>query len=124
MAGCLLFGCSIEETNPTKVSDLKFTVVEEEEVPAELQEKIEEKKAADFKLCYETEDALYIVRGYGEQETGGYSISVEALYLSPNSIFFQTTLIGPRKGETIAQSPTFPYIVIKTERREENVIFE
>ena len=99
-------------------------MVEEEELPEELKSKIEEKKAADFKLSYETEDALYIVRGYGEQETAGYSISVEELYLTRNAIFFKTKLIGPRKGETIVQSPSFPYLVVKTELRDENVVFD
>ncbi len=117
-------GCAIEETDRVKVSDLEFSVVEEEELPEELKSKIAEKKAADFKLSYETEDALYIVRGYGEQETAGYSISVEELYLTRNAIFFKTKLIGPRKGETIVQSPSFPYLVVKTELRDENVVFD
>lgn len=124
VVGCFFGGCAMEETSRTKVSDLTFTIVEEEEIPEELKNKIEEKKAADFKLSYETEENLYIVRGYGEQETGGYSISVEELYLTENAIFIKTKLLGPRKGENIVQSPSFPYLVIKTELREENVVFE
>ncbi|MGN0350578.1 MAG: protease complex subunit PrcB family protein [Roseburia sp.] len=122
--GSLFSGCAMEKTDRTKICDLTFTIVEEENIPEELKDKIEEKKAADFKLSYETEEDLYIVRGYGEQETGGYSISVEELYLTGNAIFFKTKLLGPRKGENIVQSPSFPYLVIKTELREENVVFE
>ena len=66
MAG-LISGCSIEQTNETKVSDLTYTIVEESETPEELKTMIEEKKTADFKLTYEMADDLYIVRGYGEQ---------------------------------------------------------
>ncbi len=117
-------GCAVEKTDHSKVADLAFSVVEEDELPEELKDKIEEKKAADFKLSYETADALYIVRGYGEQETGGYSISVDELYLTKNAIFFDTTLIGPRKGDNIIQSPSFPYLVVKTELRDESVVFE
>ena len=83
MAG-LISGCSIEQTNETKVSDLTYTIVEESETPEELKTMIEEKKTADFKLTYEREDDLYIVRGYGEQATGGYSICVQ-WYLIQNS---------------------------------------
>ena len=61
MAG-VISGCSIEQTNETKVSDLTYTIVEESETPEELRSMIEEKKAADFKLTYEMEDDLYIVR--------------------------------------------------------------
>lgn len=84
----------------------------------------EEKKAADFKMTYKDSKFLYIVRGYGEQETGGYSICIRDLYLTSNAIIFDTELIGPRKGETISKSPSYPYIVVKVELRDENVVFE
>ena len=120
----LLTGCAIEKTNRTKVRDLEYHVVAEEEIPEELKKQIEEKKAADFKLTYETPEQLYIVRGYGEQATGGYSIQVAELYLSNNAVFFKTTLIGPRKGENVAKSPSYPFIVLQTERVDKNVVFE
>lgn len=43
MAG-LISGCSIEQTNETKVSDLTYTIVEESETPEELKTMIEERK--------------------------------------------------------------------------------
>ena len=122
--GCLLCGCSIEETNGTKISDLTYTIVEEKDLPEELRTQIEEKKAADFKMTYELDDDLYIVHGYGEQATGGYSICIKELYLTSNAIVFDTELVGPRKGEAASQSPSFPYIVVRTDYREENVVFD
>jgi len=120
----VLSGCAIEKTSRTKVRDLDYHVVAEEELPDELSRQIQEKKAADFKLTYETPEHLYIVRGYGEQETGGYSIQLAEFYLSSNAVFFKTTLIGPRKGENVAKSPSYPYIVIRTEKVDKNVVFE
>lgn len=120
----LLAGCSVEKTSRTKVRDLDYHVAAEEEIPEELKTQIKEKEAADFKLTYETPEYLYIVRGYGEQETGGYSIQVKELYLTSNAVFFSTELIGPRKGENTAKSPSYPYIVVKTEKLEETVVFE
>ncbi len=122
--GSILCGCSVEETNGTKVSDLEYEIVEENMLPEELMTMIEEKKAADFKLTYESGEDLYIIRGYGEQVTGGYSIRIKECYLTSNAILFDTELIGPRKGETTSQSPSYPYIVIKTAGRDENVIFD
>lgn len=119
-----LTGCAIEKTNRTKVRDMEYHVVAEEEMPEELKLQIEEKKAADLKMTYETPEYLYIVRGYGEQATGGYSIQVTELYLSSNAVFFKTALIGPRKGENVAKSPSYPYIVIRTEKIDKNVVFE
>lgn len=119
-----LCGCSVEKANRTKVRDLDFQIVASEEIPEELQAQIEGKKTADFKMTYETPEKLYIVRGYGEQATGGYSIQVKELYLSNNAVFFQTELIGPRKGEVIAKSPSYPYIVVVTEKVDKNIVFE
>ena len=124
LCGSVLLGCSIEKSNRTKICDLTYTIVTEEEIPEELKQDIEEKKSGDFKMTYETDEALYIVRGYGEQETGGYSICMKELYLTSNAVVFYTELIGPRKGETVSKSPSFPYIVIKTEPREESTIFD
>ena len=122
---CSIFsGCSVRDTNGTKVADLDYVIVEESEVPEELMTMIEEKKAADIKLTYENGNDLYIVRGYGEQATGGYSIRVKDCYLTSNAILFDTELVGPRKGENASASPSYPYIVIRTEKRDENTIFE
>ena len=117
-------GCSVEQSSRTKVRDLEYEIVAEAEVPEELLAEIEGKKAADFKMTYTDEKSLYIVRGYGEQETGGYSICVRELYRTSNAVCVYTELIGPRKGETVAKSPSYPYIVLKLENREETVIFE
>jgi len=119
-----LCGCSIEQTNRTKVRDLDYHVAAEEEIPEELKTMIEEKKSADFKMTYETTEHLYIIRGYGERETGGYSIQVSELYLSSNAVFFKSSLIGPHKGENPAKSPSFPYIVVQTEKVDKNVVFD
>ena len=114
----------IETTNGAKVADLDYEIVEEAQIPEEVKAVIEEKKAADFKTTYELDGDLYIVRGYGEQETGGYSICIRDLYLTSNAILFDTELVGPRKGEQVSSGPSYPYIVIKTEKRDESTIFE
>ena len=47
-------GCSVQETDGTKIADLDYTVVEYDKVPEELIAEIEQKKEADFKMTYET----------------------------------------------------------------------
>lgn len=122
--GTLLGGCSIEQTNGTKISDLEYEIVEDDELPEELLKMIEEKKAADFKITYEADGALYIVRGYGEQETGGYSIRINECYLTSNAVLFDTELVGPRKGESVTKSPSFPYVAIRTDNPEKPIVFD
>ena len=120
----VLAGCKLSESDGTKVADLDYTVVEEAKVPEELKEHIDRKKEADFKLTYEDDGQLYIVRGYGEQETGGYSIAVKAVYLTKNTICFHTMLIGPGEAEEKTKAPSYPYIVVQVKSQDKNVIFE
>lgn len=123
----LLTGCSIVgagNENADKVRDLEFTVAGDGDVPEELLNMINEKKQESFKLTYSDDQGLYIVNGYGTQESGGYSITVEQLYLSENAIIFDTELMGPAKGEEVSKEPSCPYIVVKTEYLEEPVIFQ
>lgn len=119
-----LSSCKTEKTDMKKIKDLEFTVVEDADVPAELKEIIEEKKAEPFKLTFSNKDYLYIVTGYGAQPTGGYSITVDDLYLSKNAIYFNTSLLGPPKDESVTQAITYPYIVVKTEYIDKSVVFE
>ena len=123
-AFALFGGCGIEKTDAGKISDLAYEMVEEEDVPEELRTKIEEKKAADFKLTYEGDNYLYVVRGYGEQETGGYSIQILDFYLTQNAVVFDTNLIGPSKDETKNAAPRYPYLVVRTKNPDKNVIFK
>ena len=118
------YGCGFSKTSPKMVEKLDYTVVEDEDVPKELLEMINAKKENRLKLTYATNEYLYIVTGYGTQETSGYSIRLDNLYMGENAIYIQTSLIGPRKNENITKVKTYPYMVVKIEHREEPVIFE
>ena len=67
---------------------------------------------------------MYLCTGYGEQPTGGYSIAVEELYLTENAVYIDTTLIGPSKGETLTEMPSYPWIVVMTEDLELPAVFQ
>lgn len=116
--------CGVETHGEEKTQDLEFTVLNVKEIPEELMSMIEEKKSGEMKSTYTTEDYLYIVVGYGEQKTSGYSIAVEKFYLGKNAIYLDTSLIGPSKDETVNKTLTYPFLVIKTEKRDEPVVFQ
>lgn len=120
----LLSGCTLLSEEKIKLRDLDFTVLSEEKIPEELKTIIEEKKSAPFQITYTDNVNLYICVGYGEQETGGYSIAVEELYLTDTNICVDTSLLGPEASEKGAKTPSYPYIVLKTEFLEQTVIFE
>lgn len=120
---CLLGGCS-DKGAEEKVKDLEFTVVGQNEIPKEFMDMIEQKKAEEFRLTYTSGEDLYIAVGYGEQQTGGFSISVPEFYLTENSMVIKTELQGPEQGSQQAASPSYPFIVIKTKFIEEPVVFQ
>jgi hypothetical protein len=120
----LFTGCTMEESSNDKLRDLEFTVVEESDIPQELLKIIEEKKNSEFKITYTDNENLYICVGYGEQQTGGYSIAVNELYLTDNAIYIDTNLIGPSKDEKISEGLSYPYVVVKTEYMDKSVVFE
>ena len=78
----------------------------------------------EITMSYQAGDALYIVRGYGQQETGGYSISVEACVLADDGIHVLFQLHGPAADETIVKEPSWPCVVLKLPYREGEIFFD
>ena len=124
MAALFLGGCSVQSDDTGKIKDLEFTVIGEDEIPEELFAQIQEKKSEEMQITYSDEENTYIVRGYGVQSSGGYSISVNELYLTENSIVLKSSLIGPSVAEQVDKTESTPYVVIKTELTDKNVVFE
>lgn len=119
-----IIGCKTKDNDIKKIRDIDFTVVEDADIPGVLKEIIDEKKEEPFKLSYSNKDNLYIVVGYGKQNSGGYSISVDSLYLTKNAIYIDTNLIGPSGDDMVSQGVTYPYVVVRMEFLDERVVFE
>lgn len=113
-----------QEGEDKKVKDLDFTVVEDADLPDRLMTLINERKMNPFKFKYTDNEFLYIVQGYGGQKSGGYSISVDEMYLAENAVYIKTNLIGPGKNEPVTQAITYPYVVVKIEFIDKPVVFQ
>ena len=120
----MLSGCTLLSEEKIKLRDLEFTVLSEEKIPEELKSLLEERKSMPFQITYTDNENLYKCVGYGKQSTGGYSITVEELYLTDTNICVDTGLLGPKEATGNNQVPSYPYIVIKTELLDKTVIFE
>ena len=116
--------CDKGTISTEKKSDIDFTIMEEADVPDELDDIIKGKKEKKFKLSYSDKENTYIVVGYGEQSTGGYSITVDELFLTENAIYINTTLVGPEENELVLKAKTYPYIVVKIEYMDKNIVFD
>ncbi len=120
---CLfLAGCE-KETRPEKIGKLEYTLVAGSDIPQELKKLINDRKEKAFELTYSENSCLFIVRGYGKQKSGGYSIKVNDFYQAKDTLVLDTELFGPKKNQKVSDQPSYPFIVIKAEYREEPVTF-
>ncbi len=114
--------CGIEKISNRKTNDVDFTVVAEIEMPTEIKQIVEERKENPFKVTYSDNQYTYIIVGYGKQKYDGYSIQVKELYETKNAICVKTEFRGPEEY-TSTETETYPYIVIKIEYTDKNVVF-
>ena len=130
LIGCLMLiamslcGCSTNLNGTEEGRVIEYTVLGADEIPDEFKSQIEEAKGEEMKLTYKDNEYLYIARGYGTKETGGYSISVAQMYAENKAIYFETRLIEPSKDEAVSNQQNFPYIVVKTELCDMPVVFK
>lgn len=125
LAACValvsLAGCQSKKQKDDQRSEVEFTVVAKEEIPEELAAEIEKNKQGEIRMAYTDGGDQYLIRGYGEQKTGGYSISVIECTENDTEVFLDTRLLGPSNEEQITKEPSYPYIVLKIEAREKEV---
>lgn len=105
-------GCQFIRIEEGERTPLEYTIVKQEEIPEEISELMEQKKKKVFQMTYQVGDIRYLMKGYGEQLTGGYSIQVEEVSESENGIFCKTRLVGSDEKET-GSEPSYPCIVLK-----------
>ncbi|MCD7818554.1 MAG: protease complex subunit PrcB family protein [Lachnospiraceae bacterium] len=113
-------GCGKKEESVR--TDVDFSVITAGEVPQELAEIIEKNEENEMRLAWKTEDALYLVRGYGKQSSGGYSVAVAECTEDEEYLWFDTRLIGPQDPDNLSQEPSYPCLVVKIAPTEKEVI--
>lgn len=119
----LLAGCGVGERGSEKLSEPDYTLVAAEDVPQELQTQIDSSKMQEMKFTFFDEETLYIVRGYGAQPAGS-SIQVLELYATKEGLFLDTQLVGGGENKENTTTSAYPYIVVKLQSGEQNVVFE
>lgn len=117
-SGCR--ACEQEE----RIADMEYTVLRPEEVPEELANKIEHVKEEEFQLSYDDGEYLYMAKGYGKRNSSGFQISVKDVYITEHNLVLDTEITGPKEGQDVVEKKTTPYIVVKMETIEKQVVFE
>ncbi len=122
IVGCGVIQKKMEEGTEGKKVD--YTVVKTADYPPEIAEFVEMKRQEKFQVSFLSQGCLYLVRSYGIQSTGGYSIQVEYVTEREDSLHIKTKLVGPAPSETKLDAMSCPIIVVKLEAREKKIIFD
>ncbi|MDO4320929.1 MAG: protease complex subunit PrcB family protein [Lachnospiraceae bacterium] len=104
--------------------EVDYTVADARKLPEELARLIEENKKEEIRMTYTDGADMYLIRGYGEQETGGYSIEVAECSEDGETVYFDTRLLGPSGQEKLPKEPSYPFLVVKIETREKDVLIQ
>lgn len=73
----LLASCRITDVSEGERKELSYAIVKPGDFPPEIDQILRKKKESAFQMAYESGDDLYILRGYGKQKSGGFSIQIE-----------------------------------------------
>ena len=84
---------------------------------------MELQKENGFQISYMDEKYLYLAVGYGRQETKGYKILVKRLQEEGDKLYFETELKGPNEEKIVTKRASYPYIVIKTEAIQKDIVY-
>lgn len=122
--GSVFNGCAGKDTEKGKDCPVDFTIINNKDLPQEIRDAISEKEQEEFQMSCQWEDQLYLMKGYGIQSTGGYSIQVEYVTENAKEIHIKTRLIGPETREEQSPVVSSPYLVVKVENREKTIIFD
>lgn len=124
LAGILFCGCETVDRQGERGKDMDYTVVPTADCPEELKKEVDGKKLNAFQMTYDDGEYLYLAVGYGEQDKGGFSIQVLGLYEKGDGICLETSLSGPGEDEVVSSKPSYPYLVVKTEKTDKPVYFD
>ncbi len=122
--GCVC-GCGISKaTDDSERTAVDFTVVRQDDLPAKVSELAAARRQEAYEMSYRYEGALYLMKGYGIQDTGGYSIQVEYVEENDEELHVKTRLVGPQNRSEQSAVVSCPQIVVKVEDRDKKIIFD
>lgn len=99
-----------------------YVVCRRSVIPVQLGKLIDEQKREAFHFTYTTGGFTYYVIGYGRQPGSGYKIKVREFSADRTHIYIDTILTGVTK-EHQKHGKSYPYIVLKSQFYEKDVIF-
>ena len=117
LAGMALLAACVHDLNTEEKSEkAEYVICDENHLPEQLQALLAENKKKPATFTYSSTMYLYLVVCYGAKEYGGYSVRVEEMRRSGDTIYLRTQLQGPSSSEPVVRTETYPWIVLRCAR--------
>jgi hypothetical protein len=98
--------------------DVRYSVVDETDIPDHIVRAIEETKSGATSMVFAGEaDTQYVYIALGERRTGGYHINIDSVEQSGDRILVSYSEIKPADNEMVTQVLTYPWIVLKVDSK-------
>ena len=110
----LAAGCGDEEVPAEPVNDQEgndegVEVILPDQLPAEVEELIEDSRQEFAGQTYELEGVLYLLVTYGEKPTGGYDVEITDISVQDERLVVTADFTEPAEDEIVTQALTYPY---------------
>lgn len=115
------YGCAEPEETREVVTPLE---PEEEELPEEIKEWIEDSRDKFGGRSRVHNGLLYILVTYGEKPTGGYNVEIEEIEKHGDTLNVSARFTEPGEDEMVTQAITYPYDLAVVEETGVEVEFE
>lgn len=124
MAAPFLMGCHFFSASDSGEA-ISYDICDETMLPEELAAVINTKKDEEYKFTYSNNTYTYIVVCAGTQNCADIYVDVEELYRDENAIYVKTMLrreADPEQDDAV--TAVFPYVVIRIQKSDLQVIFK
>jgi len=108
-------------TNDDK--DVKFKILNEEEVPQKIKEILPRYQTLERALACKVNGEVFVVVTRGEKPTGGYTVDIDKIEKVKDEedkfkLIVYAKFTDPKPGDVVTEAITYPYIVAKTGLKE------
>ncbi len=102
-------GCAQEKLPAEPANGEGVEVIMPDQLPAEVEEWIEESMQDFAAQTYRLEGVLYLLVTYGEKPTGGYGVEITDIAMQDEQVVVTAEFTEPAEDEMVTQALTYPY---------------
>lgn len=105
-----------------RVENMEYKIINESEAPQPVKDWLNKNKYKEDYAVIHTEKHTFILITRGEKKTGGYGLELTKLEKQDNKIAVFVEYTDPKPDQVVIQVVTYPYLIVKLEKTDEELI--